>query len=128
MAKSKKNAQNGILSLDYPIFYGYNNYAGDDIELEWDESKRQQTLKDRKLDFKLARYVLTDPNMVCRIDNRRNYEETRYIAYGMVQDDVLCLCYTLRNNVYRVISLRHTHKKEREKHYGQNSENDRQRN
>jgi uncharacterized DUF497 family protein len=93
----------------------------DEIELEWDEAKRQQTLKERGLDFKLARYILTDPNLVSRIDDRRNYKETRYIAYGMVQGDILCLCYTMRAKVYRVISLRYTHKKEREKHYGQNS-------
>ena len=105
--------------IDYPIFYGYNNYVNvDDIELEWDETKRQQNLKDRGLDFMLARYVLSDPNMVRRIDNRRNYKETRYIAYGMVQDDILCLCYTMRGKVYRVISLRQTHEKERKKHYG----------
>jgi len=94
---------------------------GDDIELEWYEAKRLQNLKDHGLDFKLARYVLTDPNLVRRIDNRHDYKEIRYIAYGMVEDDILCLCYTMRNQVYRVISLRHTHDKERRKHYGKNN-------
>ena len=89
--------------------------------LEWDEAKRQQTLKARGLDFMLARQILADPNLVCRIDDRRNYKETRYIAYGMVDRDVLCLCYTMRGNICRVISLRHTHEKERSKHYGQNN-------
>jgi uncharacterized DUF497 family protein len=93
----------------------------DNIELEWDEAKRQKTLKERGLDFMLARYILTDPNLVRRIDDRRNYKETRYIAYGMVQNEVLCLCYTMRGSIYRVISLRHTHIKEKEKYYGKNS-------
>ena len=93
----------------------------DEIKLEWDETKRQQTLKERGLDFSLARHILTDPNMVRRIDDRRNYREIRYIAYGMVQGEILCLCYTMRGKVYRIISLRYTHKKEREKYYGQNS-------
>jgi len=94
---------------------------GDGIELEWDEAKRQQTLKERGLDFRLARYILADPHLVRYVDDRRDYKETRYIAYGMVQGDILCLCYTIRGKVYRIISLRRTHKKEREKYYGKNS-------
>jgi uncharacterized DUF497 family protein len=39
----------------------------DEVELEWDETKRQQTLKERGLDFSLAALVLSDPDMVqCR--------------------------------------------------------------
>jgi len=30
----------------------------DEIELEWDEAKRQKTLRERNVDFKLARYIL----------------------------------------------------------------------
>ena len=97
----------------------------DDIELEWDEAKRQETLKERDIDFKLARYILADPNLVCRIDNRRDYKETRYIAYGMVYNRVFKLCYTMRGAVYRVISLHKIHENKQEKYYGKNSQNDR---
>jgi len=41
----------------------------DEIVLEWDEIKRQQTLKKRGLDFSLAALVLSDPDMVQYIDN-----------------------------------------------------------
>ena len=92
----------------------------DEIELEWDEAKRQKTLKERDLDFKLARFILADPNMVCRIDNRHDYKETRYIAYGMVEGRVLKICYTMRGKVYRIISLHRTHTKEKEMNYGKN--------
>ena len=96
----------------------------DIIELEWDEAKRQETLKQRGLDFMLARHILMDPNLVCRIDDKRSYKEIRYIAYGKVQNDILCLCYTMRGKIYRIISLRRTYAKEREKNYGKNSKND----
>ena len=92
-----------------------------EIELEWDEAKRQQTLNERGLDFKLARYILTDPNMIRHIDDRQNYREIRYIAYGMVQGQVLKLCYTMRGTSYRIISLHKIHKDKQEKYYGQNS-------
>ena len=94
---------------------------GEEIELEWDETKRQQTLRERGLDFKLARYVLADPDLVCRVDNRKNYRETRYIAYGMVQGHVLKLCYTMRGTVYRIISLHKIHKDKQEKYYGKDN-------
>jgi uncharacterized DUF497 family protein len=35
----------------------------DEMELEWDEAKRQQTLKERGLDFSLAAFILSDPDM-----------------------------------------------------------------
>jgi uncharacterized DUF497 family protein len=93
----------------------------DEMELEWDETKRQQTLKERGLDFSLAAFVLSDPDMVQYIDNRKNYNEIRYIAYGMVYGEVLKLCYTWRDKKIRVISIHKIHKKEREKYYGKNN-------
>ena len=94
---------------------------GDDIELEWDEAKRLQNLKDHGLDFKLARYVLADPNLVRRIDNRHDYKEIRYIAYGMVNGQVLKVCYTMRGTMYRIISMHKIHRKKQGKYYGKNS-------
>ena len=93
----------------------------DNIELEWDEAKRQQNLKERGVDFKLARYILADPNLVCRIDNRHDYKETRYIAYGMVEGQVFKLCYTMRGTVYRIISVHKIHKRRQGKYYGKDS-------
>jgi len=93
----------------------------DEIELEWDETKRQQTLKERGLDFSLAALVLSDPDMVQYIDNRKNYKEIRYIAYGSVYGEVLRLCYTWRGKKIRVISIHKIHRKEREKYYGKNN-------
>jgi len=93
----------------------------DEIELEWDETKRQQTLKERGLDFSLAAFILSDPDMVQYIDNRKDYEEIRYIAYGEVYGEVLKLCYTWRGKKIRVISIHKIHKKEREKYYGKNN-------
>jgi uncharacterized DUF497 family protein len=93
----------------------------DEIELEWDETKRQQTLKKRGLDFSLAALVLSDSDMVQYIDNRKDYKEIRYIAYGSVYGEVLKLCYTWRGKKIRVISMHKIHKKEMEKYYGKNN-------
>ena len=86
----------------------------DETELEWDEAKRQQTLKERGLDFSLAALVLSDPDMVQCIDKRKDYKEIRYIAYGKVYGEVLKLCYTWRGKRIRVISIHKIHKKKGE--------------
>jgi uncharacterized DUF497 family protein len=112
--------------VDFTIYCGYNIYVDDDIELEWDEAKRQQTLKERGRDFKRARYILSDPELVRRIDDKKDYKETRYIAYGMVQGQLFKLCYTMRGAVHRIISLHKIHKNKQEKYYGKNSQNERQ--
>jgi uncharacterized DUF497 family protein len=109
-----------LKALDFLTFCGDNISMGDTRELECDEAKRQQTLKERGLDFQLARHILADPHLVRHVDNRRDYKETRYIAYGMVEGEIFCLCYTIRGKVHRIISLRRTHKKEREMYYGKN--------
>jgi uncharacterized DUF497 family protein len=87
---------------------------------EWDENKRAENIRKHNLDFPLAEYVLSDPKVIVYVDNKKEYGETRYLAYGTYDGDVLCVCYTMRGDVYRIISLRFTHKKERSKHYENN--------
>ena len=94
--------------------------------LEWDESKRQKALKERDVDFKLARFVLTDPNLVRRIDDKRNYKETRYLAYGMVYGRVFKLSYIMYGTTYKVLSLYKLHEKNQEQYYGKIGQDERE--
>lgn len=47
-----------------------------------------------------------------RIDDRRDYGELRYNAYGYVDGDLHALTFTLRGEDVRAISLRRARKKE----------------
>ncbi|GBR72802.1 hypothetical protein NO1_0269 [Candidatus Termititenax aidoneus] len=98
----------------------YNRIVSDAIKFEWDENKRAENVRKHGLDFPLAEYVLSDPKVATHIDNRKEYKEIRHLAYGLCFGDVLCLCYTMRQDVYRIISLRYTHDKERSKYYDNN--------
>jgi uncharacterized DUF497 family protein len=40
------------------------------------------------------------------------FEEQRYRAYGMIDDELYCLAYTMRLQAMRVISLRRSRRKE----------------
>ena len=88
---------------------------------EWDEYKRWRNIKIRRLDFNIAEFVLSDPNVVIMVDNRKDYGEIRFLAFGKVGNLCLCLCYTMRGEKYRVITLFQVNKKEWSKHYGKNS-------
>ena len=92
------------------------------ILFEWDEEKRQSNIEKHGFDFEIAKYVLSDPNVIrIKVDNYEKYGETRSLAFGKVDNYRLCLCYTMRGKIYRVISLHIANKKEWEKHHGKNS-------
>ena len=49
-------------------------------------------------------------------DDRFDYGESRYRAYGMIDGVSYCLVFTVRNERYRPISLRRAHAKEMRRH------------
>lgn len=83
------------------------------MELEWDEDKRQLTLRERGLDFAdVARF---DPESVrTRPDLRREYGEPRYNSIGYLDGRLCTFCWTPRDGKVRIISLRRANARERE--------------
>jgi uncharacterized protein len=82
------------------------------MELEWDEAKRQDTLRERGFDFAdVARF---DPASVVTVsDERYDYGEKRFSSTGFL-DNVLCrFCWTPRNGKLRIISMRKANDRER---------------
>ncbi|KFL26864.1 hypothetical protein JP74_10540 [Devosia sp. 17-2-E-8] len=45
-------------------------------------------------------------------DDRVDYGEARYRAWGLIEDEYFCLAFVVRNDRLRAISLRRAHKKE----------------
>jgi len=89
-----------------------------DPKLEWHERKRQKAMRERGLDFGMAREVFADPNAEEYVDGRFDYGEVRRRIYGLCLGGCMCITYTLRNEVYRIISIRRVHEKERKVYYG----------
>jgi uncharacterized DUF497 family protein len=93
------------------------------VELEWDETKRQDTLDERKLDFAdVDRF--DSASLQTFEDLRFDYGEQRFNTYGYL-DGVLCTyCWTPRGNRTRVISMRKANDRERKSYEArQNSGN-----
>jgi uncharacterized DUF497 family protein len=65
----------------------------------------------------LARAVEMDmAAALVREDDRFDYGETRYIAFGEIEDGLHCLVFTFRGSRVRAISLRKANKREIRRH------------
>lgn len=56
----------------------------------------------------------TDPTVV--EDNRFDYGETRYRAFGRIKGRGHCVIFTIRDGRYRLISFRRAHEEEMQSH------------
>jgi uncharacterized protein len=63
----------------------------------------------------LARWVDLETLAIVR-DDRFDYGEPRYRAYGLIDGVAHCLIFTVRNGQYRPIGLRRAHAKEMRRH------------
>ena len=53
-------------------------------------------------------------------DDRGEYGETRFRAWGLIDGNAYCLAFTHRGDKVRAISLRRAHKKEMDRYVSQN--------
>jgi hypothetical protein len=88
-----------------------------DSEFEWDDAKAARNLRVRGIGFEAAREVFRDHFVLDWLDMREDYGEERYGAIGMVQDRLLHVAYTIRNERIRVISVRKAEPHERRKYH-----------
>ena len=81
------------------------------MELEWDEAKRNWTLKTRSLDF--ADVALIDwDNALTLEDTRKKYSEKRFITYAALKGRFCVVAWCYRARRLRVISLRKANERE----------------
>ena len=87
------------------------------MKLDWDETKRQATLRERGLDF--ADVALIDwETAITFDDDRRDYGERRQVCLGRMREQVVVVAFTFRGNALRVISMRKANRRERKLHDG----------
>ena len=79
----------------------------------WDERKRLSNLRKHGIDFAIVERFEFDTAIIV-VDDRRDYGETRYRAFGLIDDRLHALIFTARGARTRVISLRRANDRERE--------------
>jgi len=80
----------------------------------WDNNKRDQTLRERGIDFDEMRFVFDGPTIAYRSDRKG---EARYVVFGFLDGREVAVVCTFRNDVCWIISARRARKDERKKYH-----------
>ena len=83
------------------------------MSIEFDPAKDESNRRTHGMS--LARAVDFDVRALLR-DERRDYGEDRYRAFGMIDGLPHAMVFTMRGDVVRIISLRRAHRKEYQRH------------
>ncbi|RIK31420.1 MAG: hypothetical protein DCC56_04340 [Anaerolineae bacterium] len=78
------------------------------MKFEWDENKRRANIRKHGVDFVDAASIF-DGDVVVILDDRFEYGEARYIAFGLLRGKsikVIVVAYTERGGNVRIISAR----------------------
>lgn len=99
--------------------FGLANFYGIAMQFEWDETKRETTLRERGIDFVDVVGIWEDPKRQERVDTRKPYGEKRVQTIGATVGRIFFVVYTERiydgtEEVIRIISARRANEKERE--------------
>ncbi len=81
------------------------------MEIYYDEEKRSRTLRERGLDFARANEVFDGPEYTV-LDDRKDYGEERFNTFGHLDDRLVSLTWTIREERRRIISMRKANDRE----------------
>src|SRR2546423_1876362 len=81
-------------------------------DIEWDTRKESLNIEKHHLDFTTASQIWNG-QIVEKIDDRRDYRETRIIATGEAGGTILVVVYTRRGEKRRIISARRANSREK---------------
>jgi uncharacterized protein len=84
------------------------------VSFEFDPDK--DAINIAKHGLSLADFEGFDAAPTIWLDNRIDYGEERYLAFGFVGGSPHCLVFTVRDENWRLISLRRAHRKELERY------------
>ena len=73
------------------------------MQFEYDDAKRQATLRDRGVDILYAALIFEGPTLT-KEDTREDYGEVRYISLGLVDDVPHVVVHTQRGRNIRLIT------------------------
>ena len=92
-----------------------------DAQFEWDDRKAAANYARHGVSFEVARLAFEDVFAVAREDVREDYGEPRYILLGMVENRLLHVAYTMRDEHVRMIPARFAEPRERRRYHEENS-------
>ncbi|HHW34424.1 MAG TPA: BrnT family toxin [Paracoccus solventivorans] len=85
------------------------------MDLDWDPKKRDDTLKERGLDFAIVAEADWDDALTVE-DSRTDYGEARFVSLVPIHERLYVVAWCMRGDKLRVISLRKANARERKIH------------
>jgi uncharacterized DUF497 family protein len=82
------------------------------VKITYNAAKREKTLAERRLDFEDAVRVFAGLAFT-QVDDRRDYGETRYQTYGLLDGRLVMVVWTPRGADRHVISMRKCNAREK---------------
>ena len=82
------------------------------MKIEFDQAKREKTLDERDLDFARSDEIFSGVHFTAQ-DSRKDYTEDRFITMGHLDNRLVVLVWTPRDEVRRVISMRKANDREK---------------
>jgi len=82
------------------------------VKISYDPGKRAITLAERGLDFNDAPKVFAGRQLRL-IDDRQDYGEIRYLTYGLLDDRMVAIVWTPREETRHIISMRKCNAREK---------------
>ena len=73
------------------------------MTFEWDKNKNEINIRKHNVSFEETQEAFFDKNRVILYDERHSDKENRYFCLGKVEDKILTVCFTLRNENIRII-------------------------
>jgi uncharacterized DUF497 family protein len=95
-----------------------------DLVFEWDEAKRLDVLRTRRVDFRDLAMAFAGP-MITRIDRRKSYGEIRFRAQGMTGGALHVIVYAVRGEAIRLITAWKAGRSDHERYQALHAEPDR---
>ncbi len=81
------------------------------MDFEWDDNKRAKNIANHGLDFADAE-MMDWAGAVIREDDRKDYGERRYWAFGEMDSRMYAVTFVIRSGKIRIINFRHANWKE----------------
>jgi len=86
------------------------------MRFEWDEAKRRSNIRQHRIDFVDVDEVFAGETITF-LDDRYDYDETRFLTFGLLGGEVVAIIHIETDEMIRVISVRKASKDEEETYF-----------
>lgn len=81
----------------------HGNILISNVSFEWDENKNNLNQEKHTISFEEAQLAFLDKDRIIAKDLEHSKKEERFYCFGKIEEDILTVRFTYRNNKIRII-------------------------